>query len=331
MSLDDGWLEGWTHAPRAAPKDGQYYDAGYPARVSWHTMEGWLTVGGTLGHPAPPQLWASPRTRLKVQSIPLIWGGFATYAHSSYPYDPDTVTNHVQVELEGFAGQTGTWPAEWLDWVADEVLVPIMRFYRHHGIGFDPLAGPDIPSEAMGGSAADDAPQRMGWNEWARFNAQGGHRHIPGNGDRWDPGPLDTLHIGRRALAVIGGGQAPTPTPPPKLKRRGDPDMQGQLRRNEDGSPAIFQWDLMGARPCMAYDFPLLPAGSAIGVHQARPELDAKGHRVAQLVWKSGRSTADAYWWGQQATFATSTSGFHSIVVPADVPVMVPEAILPAA
>jgi len=213
MSLQDGWLDGWHHAPKSPPHDGYYYDDGYPARVTWHTMEGWLSVATTLAHRAPPQLWASPRTRLKVQSIPLVYAGMATYYQRGYPYDPDVVTNHVQVELEGFAGQTHTWPVEWLDWVADEVLVPIMRFYRHHGIAFDPLAGPHMPGEAMGGSAADDAPQRMGWNTWARFNAQGGHRHVPGNGDRWDPGPLDALHIGRRALAVLGGGATPAPQP----------------------------------------------------------------------------------------------------------------------
>jgi hypothetical protein len=113
------------------------------------------------------------------------------------------------------------------------------------------------------------------------------------------------------------------------------------LKPNEEQYPhyppdvELFDWNYgqggsgMGTHLSVAFDFPILLPSTHVFVHQQRPEDDSKPTRFAQIVGRHGFGPVNAFWWGQECgALASLGFGFHTIVVPCDVPVHV-EAILP--
>lgn len=98
----------------------------------------------------------------------------------------------IQIEINGYADEAGNWSQEKLKWLGEEVLKPICDWIDENGGGFDCY---NIPAPgAHGGSASEDAPQRMSYSEWTNFNGICGHRHVPDN-DHYDPDQLNVPAI----------------------------------------------------------------------------------------------------------------------------------------
>lgn len=182
---------------------------GYPWRIVLHTIQGSADPNTIRTHRAPPQLWYNPATRRMWQTILLSRSGFAMWQGVGHYTNK---ARAIQVELHGYSEETAGWPQEWLDNITYDVIVPICRWIaRYTGASIDLTQAP--PPGAIGGSAAEDAPQRMSEQQWAIFNGLCSHRHVPQNGDRWDTGELDTPRIAEHARLVIAGLIANDPGP----------------------------------------------------------------------------------------------------------------------
>lgn len=176
---------------------------GYPWRIVLHTIEGSSNPGMIAGHQYPPHLWYSPRTRAIYQTVPLSRSGFALYQASTAPHYTNKA-RALQVEIEGFAAQTGSWPQQWLDNLTNDIVVPICRWVALIG-GSINLNDAPAPG-AIPNSATANAPQRFTPQQWAVFNGLCSHRHIPMGDDHWDTGALDTPRIAQHAALIIAGG-----------------------------------------------------------------------------------------------------------------------------
>lgn len=94
----------------------------------------------------------------------------------------------IQIEINGYADDAGSWPDAKLKWIGEKVLSPIFDWLNTAGFGLDvtqiPAPGPH------GGSASETAVQRMSFDEWNKFHGICGHRHVPEN-DHYDPDQMD--------------------------------------------------------------------------------------------------------------------------------------------
>jgi hypothetical protein len=326
VSYDDGWIPGWQHAPSQV-REGMWYAPGYPPRITWHTTEG-STFGTSYitTHQYTPQIWVSWKRRLVVQVLPLIYAGYATYGGGN-PYDTRTVNGHVQIELEGRAADSAGIPQDALDWLAEAVTVPIMRFYARQGWKFNVLNTPDVANEVMGGSAAENAPQRMSVNRWALHDGMNGHRHVVWNGDRWDPGPMDLLYVARKAHAIFTGQPAGPPVQPPTSRRRRamiTPYYRMSVEDPTQRATVAVGQDQGGVAHIMDFP-PLLPGGLIF--HHPKEE---GGNGLVKFLYKGHLVAENWSGWNLVGTFTVPDglpdrngnkggAGFATLLVPADV------------
>lgn len=197
------WLDGYTHIKDSDHSGGGSY-GDYPWRVVWHTVEGGISEDMARAHRSPPHLWVDPSRGLKLQTVPLDRSSYAMWDQGDYPYRTNKA-RAIQIEIAGHATEAGGWSDAYLRFLALEVLVPIVDFIRSQGGTFDYGSCPDpAGSEQIGGSSLESAPQRFGWETWHHFNSHCGHRHVTGNGDRYDPGLLDLCKIGEIAQGHKG-------------------------------------------------------------------------------------------------------------------------------
>lgn len=182
----------------------------YPWRLLMHTMEGWLSEGTAGRHPYPPHLWYSPRTRERFQTVPLDRSAFALYQDNNGEHYTNKACC-IQVEIEGWASEASEWPQAWLDYLVDDVVVPIIVTLRTQ-LGGDINLSNIADIGAIPGSANAYAPQRMlPESEWADFDGLCSHRHVPQN-DHWDTGGLNLHYVAWRAAKILN---PPEPPPPP--------------------------------------------------------------------------------------------------------------------
>ncbi len=107
----------------------------------------------------------------------------------------------------------------------------------------------------------------------------------------------------------------------------------------QDDDAELFQWHVgdptydLGWYWCVAYDFVALPPNTYIFVHGMRPETDAYMYRGAVRVNRFGHHELKTWWWGQEcAPFHYKEHAgwaMNTIVVPADIPIHPPVAMLP--
>jgi hypothetical protein len=98
----------------------------------------------------------------------------------------------IQIEINGRADEAGDWSQEKLKWIGEKVIKPVCDWIGENGGGFDCY---NIPAPgAHGGSASENAPQRMTYSQWINFNGICGHRHVPDN-DHYDPDQLNVPQI----------------------------------------------------------------------------------------------------------------------------------------
>jgi len=196
-----GWLNGFERVPVAERAQGTYTDAS-PWKIVLHTMEGWLGPSTELfrrnGY-APhfgvsldkDTYWQYNSTAKASSALRNAAGGTETNRD-----------NAIQVEIEGFAKDSGGWSEAKVLKLVQRVLVPIIRS--------QPLIAPVVPFEFAKGYRDANERVRLSAAEWDAVSGIVGHCHVPEN-THWDPGPFDIDLINRlltRELAAVDDGVA---------------------------------------------------------------------------------------------------------------------------
>lgn len=204
-----GWLDGFEVI--ANPNNpGGGYEVGwypYPWRLLLHTVEGY-GIPDPSSFPYNPHVWYDRSNgRRRVQAVPLDKSCYALFQ----PPLASQYTNRarcIQTEIVGFAAEAGGWSDDVLHDIAEDVVVPQVKWVRANGgdIDLTQIAAPGI----IPGSASEDAPQRLSWDVWASFNGVLGHRHAPGQ-EHWDAGLLDMAKIAGFARVLLGDTEPDEP------------------------------------------------------------------------------------------------------------------------
>lgn len=192
------WLEGFER-PAFRHAGGTYVGDDSPPRLILHTTEGGsvesnaAVMSGTGNY---SHIVADPAARRAAQLVDLDRSATAT---KNRPGGVQTNRlNAVQVEIVWRAAEIRNLTSDELAWLGTAVVAPICKARGIQPVGPPrPFVGPEA-----GFIARPDAPQRMTYLEWARFNGVCGHQHVPEN-DHWDPGALDidtVLAAARKAL-----------------------------------------------------------------------------------------------------------------------------------
>lgn len=161
--VDGGWH---PHATRIQVQGGIGAFLNVPAKLVWHTTEGFGLPAYSGSH---PHFTLDPASGKLWQHIP-VTSGAMTLKNASGGVETNRA-HAIQVELIGFAGETPDWPAsdyrevaELARWIEKHTAVKrrcSVRFEaRHHS-----LSG----------------------QEWLDYSGHIGHQHVPEN-DHWDPG-----------------------------------------------------------------------------------------------------------------------------------------------
>lgn len=224
------------------PKSGAGQHLGGPAKFVMHTTETW----------GDPRSW-----------IP----GWSSASHEVWDYERDLVITCVQdegaskalwtdgsiatnrdgawqVEVNGLAVSHTAGREDWSEakyrWMAARIAETVMRLDAK-GLGKINLRN-RAPVGVYGGSAFENAPQRLSKSAWDNFDGFCGHRNVPMNSDRWDPGIISYDRLCDYALEIIEGTLAPAePLLPPD-----EDDMKFDIRVNNEGTPWAFPWNVQG-------------------------------------------------------------------------------------
>jgi hypothetical protein len=306
--MADGLLDGYQWVPNDRNGGGTY--AHGPARIVLHTMEGWLNAGTAAAHRYPPHLWASPRTGLKLQTVPLHRSAFALYQGDG-PYT--NKAGALQVEIEGFAAEAGSWGDDYLVWLAQHVVVPLCRWAADAGspINLDHVP----PIGTIGGSASEHAPQRLSYDAWNHLDGLCSHRHVPDN-DHWDTGTLNIPRLVELSKELLGGySPGGTVDPPPaKPRTRRAPVVIPATQR--PGAGLIYDVAMIAEGdkvPNQAGGGPTVVASTLV-VRQLEAPNGQPAH--VTIVWGSGRTSAarEIDGVGGVARFPCPYTGLASVV-----------------
>lgn len=193
--------------------------------VLWHTTEGWSAEGAFSRYsqfPCCPHITAEwefgierVSTQRRFQHIPTDSMAYAVQ-HGDANHVCHVETNAsgiVQIEVVGFAAETGSYPLERLRWLGEKVLAPILA------------AHPTIPPWVYPASAP-----RMTEDEWAAWpGGQCRHADVCCQPEsHTDPGDLDLDVILHYALEL---NLPPLP--------KDDDDMVILTLANPDGTPSV--------------------------------------------------------------------------------------------
>lgn len=189
----------------ARSSGGTYEDDGrsYPARIVYHEIQGYANADAIRRHAYPPHVWYKPQQRILFATVPLSRSAFALYQDPNAPYRTNKARS-LQVELEGFSDYVANEPEQWLNNIAEDVLIPFCQWvakYWGQSINLLNTPGPFV----IPGSARTDAPQRFDPNYWATFDGTCAHAHIPMGDDHWDTGAMDLQRIAQHAAYLVGG------------------------------------------------------------------------------------------------------------------------------
>lgn len=166
------WHPNAKHVPiEEAPRWLHYTGGGH--KVAWHTTEGSSVEGAVAAYHAAgvcPTFTISVRggRRTLLQHLPINRAASALRHQSGTP--ATNTANVIQVEIVGFAEQSGRWPDATYYW-----LHHLARWCRIHF---------DVPLSTEVGWRR---PTRLTGIEWVRASGHVGHMHCPGN-DHADPG-----------------------------------------------------------------------------------------------------------------------------------------------
>lgn len=187
MSFSDGYIFPYL---AAAPQTYPAFTGG-PRKICLHTTN--IGPAPTNLAPAPdylnwvprhtssPQVWADPWRQVVYQSTSLRNGGRAAYSGGTNV----NTDGLCHIEINGWAEHTSMWPVEWLEWLGQEVIKPIIEFYTADG-------WPVNPTQFLG---VGDA--RLTLAQFDVFNGVLQHLHLPMNEGRWD------ANLSRSQMAII--------------------------------------------------------------------------------------------------------------------------------
>lgn len=182
------------------------HSLGFPYRwptvrgVLWHTTEGWSAENAFsvfASFPSCPHITAEWErgtdrvvTQRRFQHVPTEVAAYAVqHGDADHPCVVETnASGIVQIELVGFAAESGSWPIERLKWIGEKILAPILA------------AHPSIPPWVY----PLDAP-RMTETEWAAWpGGQCRHSDVCCQPQQHgDPGGLDLDLVLHYALAFL--------------------------------------------------------------------------------------------------------------------------------
>ncbi len=181
------WLPQWERAVLGGPA-GDPYRHEENIKLLWHTWEGtnWGAAEGAF-RPYPPHCAARIGDKVR-QYVPLDEHAYALLGSRN---ENEFV---IQVEVAGFAHESVNLTSDELDWLADNVLEPILYF---HDI---PDVHPPFYDDTDGiALASSRSPIRFNFDDWANYSGHVGHQHAPYPDEHWDPGKLNVDHIIRKA------------------------------------------------------------------------------------------------------------------------------------
>lgn len=161
----DGWHPGATKA-QVSGGIGAFLSV--PAKLVWHTTEGF---GLPVYSGSAPHFTLDPPSGKLYQHVPIYSGAMALQNLSG---GVETNRAHaIQVELIGFASQTGGWSD-----AAYANLAKLARWIEAH-------AGVERKCSV----SFSNTPHRLGGDGWLNYAGHCGHQHVPEN-SHWDPGSL---------------------------------------------------------------------------------------------------------------------------------------------
>lgn len=171
----------WYPEAIRQPLGGGTYTGGRP-KIVWHTTEGRTYPGTSIYHGTNPTFTCDFKRRKTYQHCAI---SQAARALMHPPGTGDTNNdNAVQIELVGFAAESGSWTADDYAYIAK-----LARWIEvNHGVARKAIS--------------PWTHARLGWSEWHAFSGHLGHMHVPSN-DHTDPG------VGFRVDLLLG--KAPDP------------------------------------------------------------------------------------------------------------------------
>lgn len=317
MSYQDGWLPDYDYVYN--PRTGGTYDPegeGYPWAIVLHSIES-EGLGNPATHPYPPHLWYNRKTRQKIQTVNCLYSAYALYQSPTAPYYTNRA-RRLQCEISGYAADAANWTTDEKRGIAENVVVPFVRFVRAQGSDIDLSDAAVYLPGAIPGSANPDAPQRLEPVVWA-FGPIGlvAHRHVPMGDDHWDAGALNLREIAQYAKEILGDTDptSPVPTQPKRIKEK---DMEFKLRMNPNTNEPVVddgkQWGFSG--PVNYYDFPLVPASCKVTVSGKYPEVPNFNAVVVIANEAKSVQSPQLVKWGLPSQTVVKSDSFVTVVVP---------------
>lgn len=203
----DGWMPDAIHTPPLS-RSGLDWVAGTAWKLLLHTTESNYrrNQGGRSnyhGHQSYPHFEVSEEAI--EQYLPITVGAYALAASTS-AYGYGNAAHPVQVEIVWAAANAANMPEKLLRNIAR-----VLTFLRRQ-TGMVP----NLPPQGF--------PQRIStanWfsvQDWYDFEGLAGHGNVPGNFDRWDPGPLPADRIVAFSDEEMGASPQPQPEEPEVAK-----------------------------------------------------------------------------------------------------------------
>lgn len=195
---DEVWVPEWTTVDMGYREPWRTYDT---IKICWHTWEGtnWDAAESSF-RPYPPHAGAKIGEGVR-QYVPL---NHRAYALAGTANERDFV---IQIEVAGFAHTARDMSDDDLHWLAEHVLIPILKYHDVPG-GIAPPGFHD-DQEGLGTIASTHSPIRMSFADWDAFSGHVGHQHAPPPDEHWDPGALNVPRIVQIAAQLINGAPSP--------------------------------------------------------------------------------------------------------------------------
>lgn len=196
MSDEQLWLPQWERVDLGGPH-GALYTNETNIKILWHTWEGtnWGAAESSFA-PYPPHCGAKIFDRVR-QYVPLNRHAYALLGSRN---EGEFV---IQIEVAGFAHNSRNMSYEEKEWLAKNVLEPILFFFPNV-----PDTHPPFYDDQDGFTlASPNSRIRFSFANWVTYSGHVGHQHAPAPDDHWDPGRLDLDTIIR--IARDAGNQHP--------------------------------------------------------------------------------------------------------------------------
>ncbi len=175
------WVPNFKRYPITG-RNGFSYDRLDPKKLLLHSTEG-STISGAIAayRPYPPHVICDYHTRLIIQHISL---ERAAYSLKGTDNDDEPC---IQVEIVGYSHAAPNWSSSMLDWLVDEVFIPIYNLWPFQ------IKGPPqgfvsyLDAQRRGINLSSPySPIRFKKHEFESFGGICAHQHVPYPDTHWD-------------------------------------------------------------------------------------------------------------------------------------------------